>query len=743
MEKSDSSIQYMESETFRSMPQAVIDRLLSHQTRFTNMKMTEESIDDLVLKAATESLDLDLSGSQLTGEAPYFLLDSLSRNEYVNFVHVNLSSSSINSGGFSVLMDYFVYFNSLETLNVRDNDLPKDAGVAIAKILGANSPLKLLDASGNSLSDAGIAAIAGAFTADLSHMSATSTMGHPSEGPRRQISLLTLAVLDLSRNNFGDGGLLALCRGLTHFMKAMLARRGAEYDTLASQSGAFPPLVCLRVLKLSHNKCGEKAATCLAQFLENFYRPGYIPLEELSLGQNPLGHSGVLAILRAVQTQSQVQAVASVSALATSAPPYPSLARLNMAECGCGSLDVLEEAAQIIAGNNLQELDLSMSDEDAQHICSSPMFVDTIVSLADAVTRASRPVTSLQLGNLVDMTKKEVAGMLPGSTAFYALGVALDSFKSIKESLRVGSRRVVYHQRSNSPGNVSMSSRSVTALQLQQEDFEHLRKEHSTAFHELSDEISRIPNVELQTSLQSALENINNSQEAISPQKLDRTASSVVSAQSIAYTQPEITSLVENAVTSALAQARKDWEQEGRSQISGGGNGLEDQLQHVVSRVDILQEQVQSFDSKAFSFATTSQCEELNQLAVQLETRIARLESRLDHLELGTSRNHSETQTSLAEDKDVIARRFEHLLARMSALENSVEAEHETSLDLLDVLLMKKQKQPPSGHSSADPHSAGHQGAVKGGGGGGAHHSPHASRNGGGKKTNNVSRRSR
>ena len=158
--RADTSTRYTESDTFRSMPQAVIDRLMCHQTRFTNsMTMSEDSIDAIILKAATESLDLDLSGSQLTGEAPYFVLDSLSRNEFVNFLHVNLSSSNINSGGFNVLMDYFIYFNSLETLNVRNNDLPKEAGVAIAKLLGANSPLKLLDASGNCLSDAGMCTV--------------------------------------------------------------------------------------------------------------------------------------------------------------------------------------------------------------------------------------------------------------------------------------------------------------------------------------------------------------------------------------------------------------------------------------------------------------------------------------------------------------------------------------------------------------------------------------------------------
>lgn len=102
--------------------------------------------------------------------------------------------------------------------------------------------------------------------------------------------------------------------------------------------------------------------------------------------------------------------------------------------------------------------------------------------------------------------------------------------------------------------------------------------------------------------------------------------------------------------------------------------------------------------------------------------------------------------------------RFKHLLARMSALENSVEAEHETSLDLLDVLLMKKQKQPPVTHSNADLHSAGHHGSSRGGGGGngggGAGRSPsngvyqsrspqQGSSHSGGRKTSNVVRRSR
>ena len=60
---------------------------------------------------------------------------------------------------------------------------------------------------------------------------------------------------------------------------------------------------------------------------------------------------GVIALLRSVQTQGHVQTVASVSALVDSAPPFPTLKRLYLAECGGGTLQVLEEAALMFAAN--------------------------------------------------------------------------------------------------------------------------------------------------------------------------------------------------------------------------------------------------------------------------------------------------------------------------------------------------------------------------------------------------------
>lgn len=58
--------------------------------------------------------------------------------------------------------------------------------------------------------------------------------------------------------------------------------------------------------------------------------------------------------------------------------------------------------------------------------------------------------------------------------------------RSIAESVKVGNRRVVYREGGGSVGGNSKGAQSngqatVTALQLQQEDFEQLRQEHSVS----------------------------------------------------------------------------------------------------------------------------------------------------------------------------------------------------------------------------------------------------------------------
>ena len=297
---------FAETEAFQSMPKSVIDRLLTRKTRFANQQMTEDAIEEIVQKASEGGYDLDFSGAILDGDMPFVITDCLSRNSYFNFAHVNLNGTNIHIRGFDALVDSIVCFPELRTLTVRSNSLPKEAGMSLAKVLGARASLQVLDARDNNLSDAGVAAISGAFTADLSDLSDSLS-----------ISLLSLTVLDLSNNHVGDAGLLALCRGLTHF--------GRSCRSSGHTSG-------LQVLRLADNRIGDKAAVCLAQFLGSYYSTGHFALEELSLSGNPIGRTGMVAILDAIQSAPAKNAT---------------LIKLSMERCH-PALEVLEEAARLL-----------------------------------------------------------------------------------------------------------------------------------------------------------------------------------------------------------------------------------------------------------------------------------------------------------------------------------------------------------------------------------------------------------
>jgi Leucine-rich repeat (LRR) protein len=279
---------------YQHMPKSVIDRLLSRKTKFANIELNEESVERILHKAAADGgYDLDLSGAILEGDAPFFIADMISHFNYFKFAHVNLNKTNISLRGFDALIDTIVCFPDLKTLTVRGNNLPKEAGMSIAKILGSHATLQVLDLRDNHLSDAGLAAISGAFTADLTDLL-------PGGGGRGQqvttISLLTLTILDLSYNSIGDSGLLSLCRGLTHFAKSC---RNLSHRT--SGSGGASCGSALQILRLSHNKIGDKAAVCFAQFLESFYCSGAFALEEINLSNNPIGPTGLVALLAAIQ----------------------------------------------------------------------------------------------------------------------------------------------------------------------------------------------------------------------------------------------------------------------------------------------------------------------------------------------------------------------------------------------------------------------------------------------------------
>jgi hypothetical protein len=475
------------------MPKSVIDRLINRKTKFANVELNEESVERILHKAAADGgYDLDLSGAILEGDAPFFIADMISHFNYYKFAHVNLNKTNISLRGFDALIDTIVCFPDLKTLTVRNNNLPKEAGMSIAKILGSHATLQVLDLRENNLSDPGLAAISGAFTADLTDLL-----------PGKNISLLTLTIIDLSYNSIGDSGLLSLCRGLSHFAKSCRNYRNNRHSH-SNSNGATSVTSggngsALQILRLNHNKIGDKAAVCFAQFLESFYCTGAFALEEINLSNNPIGPTGLVAILAAIQP------VTSES--------YATLMKVSLENCK-PSIVVLDEVTRLLRPPSFSKsgyspphhlsssrlvsslsfslslslscrvriIELAMNEEDALDICLSDSYLDAIVALSDAVT-ANDYITVLTLGDLPDVTRKQVTLLLylssrrlmlchqvllsqPGSARYYGLRVAMDCFRFLSPFLLLFSDSLSLSSPQLYAGSSKNASKSTESIAL-------------------------------------------------------------------------------------------------------------------------------------------------------------------------------------------------------------------------------------------------------------------------------------
>lgn len=132
------------------------------------------------------------------------------------------------------------------------------------------------------------------------------------------------------------------------------------------------------------------------------------------------------------------------------------------------------------------------------------------------------------------------------------------------------------------------------------------------------------------------------------------------------------------------------------------------------------------------------QYDELYRSVMNLDGRVNRLEQRLDQMELKYSTNYNELYKNINTDRDVVLNRFTSLIDRINSLETAVESEHETSLDLLEVLLHKSEKNKAklltNSHKKISSSSSGFGGGGgtsiggSGGGGGGGLNSSFSSR---------------
>jgi chromosome segregation ATPase len=155
-------------------------------------------------------------------------------------------------------------------------------------------------------------------------------------------------------------------------------------------------------------------------------------------------------------------------------------------------------------------------------------------------------------------------------------------------------------------------------------------------------------------------------------------------------TTDHIGDIVKAAVSNALEAAQQQW----MAQLKTGNFSHPDlagpeafhhRFAQLVARVDVVQDQVQGLDAQALSLADKTQVDELQRLLIGVESRMSRLEDRMDRLEA--------SQKTAGPEKEGLAQRLTDLGERMASLESSVETEHETSLDLLEVLLKQQQQQ--------------------------------------------------
>ena len=178
---------------------------------------------------------------------------------------MNFSCCQLTPEGLEILLGKELLF--LTTLSIRDNNLRKAAGYVIAKLFGSKGKIRVFDVQNNSLGDVGVSSIAGGFSSELNDMKLRIPSSSSSSiSPSLMLSKLSLYELDLSGNDIGDVGVVALCSGLKSFVKN------------AHKVGR---LLSLKILRLNRNRITDKGASSLAQLINL----GNLPRNDTETGE--------------------------------------------------------------------------------------------------------------------------------------------------------------------------------------------------------------------------------------------------------------------------------------------------------------------------------------------------------------------------------------------------------------------------------------------------------------------------
>ena len=427
----------------------VIHRVLQKKPKYDGLKATEDNIEEIVLDAISDGYELNLSGVHLVEEMPFFLIDSLTRNGYNAFSHIDLSYCKLSTLNFNAIIDVIANFNRLQVLKFQGNELGKESGFSITKILSSTGKLQILDCSHNSLQDQGLSAIGGSFNSKLESI--------PSNRP---VSLCSLTVLDLTDNKFGDHGLMTLCRGFSAFFKSCTVSGRVSH---------------LQSLRLGHNNFGDDGLSCLSSLLERYYMSGLLPLEHLDVSHSRATDKSLCELLRLIGDVP---------------PKYSTLMKLEMGNCSIG-IDTIRHVTRSVGRTSsarLRYVDLAVPESDARKMLNNEDFTDVIVQLSDAVGESSE-LAVLHLGDLVSIVRQEAIRCDARSGEYIRLRIVLDSLRSMMEVLQLSAQQ--QHLFLSSLG----SGQPPSVLQRQKVEFEKRRKENKAAWKSLGEDILDMENL--------------------------------------------------------------------------------------------------------------------------------------------------------------------------------------------------------------------------------------------------------
>lgn len=250
-------------------------------------------------------------------------------------------------------------WDSPRRLVLRDNELPPEASVPLARLLGRNNSFTEVDLAGNALACQGIQQIAQALKRNTSIASLNlrdNLIG--ADGASHLARALqgnsTLTELNLGNNRIQDDGVRALARALSHDTSPGHLSNPDLSSSLRSGSSWARNSACrssLHTLSVGHNQLGDEGAAHIAALLHDNQ-----VLTRLDLRTNKIKAAGAREIARALKQ------------------PSTRLVELDIQQNGIGHEGARYFSEALLVNKSLRILNLhgnSIKDEGTSYIADS------------------------------------------------------------------------------------------------------------------------------------------------------------------------------------------------------------------------------------------------------------------------------------------------------------------------------------------------------------------------------------